>query len=95
MGLNKGYLTAGRTAESDECLTPRYVVEPIIKYLKNKGFKKIWCPFDLENSFYTRLLKEAGFQVINTHIQTGGDFFAIDPASFDFDCIVSNPPFSI
>lgn len=95
MGLNKGYLTAGRTAESDEYLTPRYVVEPIIKYLKNKGFKKIWCPFDLENSFYTRLLKEAGFQVINTHIQTGGDFFAIDPASFDFDCIVSNPPFSI
>ena len=24
-----------------------------------------------------------------------GDFFVIDPASFDFDCIVSNPPFSI
>jgi hypothetical protein len=36
MGLNKGYLTAGRTAESDECLTPRYVIKPIIKYLQAK-----------------------------------------------------------
>ena len=42
MGLNKGYLTAGRTAESDEYLTPRYVVEPIIKKdLKRYGVRLI------------------------------------------------------
>lgn len=94
MGINKGYLTAGRTAESDECLTPRYVVEPIIKHLKQKGYKKIWCPFDKAESLYVRMLKENGFDVIFSHIETGDDFFKVDFSSLDFDCIVSNPPFS-
>lgn len=95
MSINKGYLTCGRNAESDECLTPRYVVKPIVKYLLAKQYKKIWCPFDLEHSLYVRVLKENGFKVINTHIKTGNDFFSIDVAKFDFDCIVSNPPFSL
>nr|DAT70430.1 MAG TPA: adenine-specific methyltransferase [Caudoviricetes sp.] len=94
MTNNKGYLTAKRDAASDECLTPRYVVEPIIKYLKQKGYKKIWCPFDLDHSLYVRILKAEGFEVINTHIKTGGNFFEIDPGEIDFDCIVSNPPFT-
>lgn len=94
MGLNIGYLTAGRTAESDECLTPRYVVEPIIKYLKAKNFKKIFCPFDKKDSFYVRLLKDAGFDVLYSHIEDGGDFFKTDFSGLDFECIVSNPPFS-
>lgn len=94
MGNNKGYLTSGRDAASDECLTPRYVVEPIIKFLKAKGYKKIWCPFDLDHSLYVRLLRDNGFDVVNTHIKSGGNFFEIDAASIDFDCIVSNPPFS-
>lgn len=94
MTNNKGYLTAKRDAASDECLTPRYVVEPIVKYLKLKGYKKIWCPFDLDHSLYVRILKAEGFEVINTHIKTGGDFFKIDPGEIDFDCIVSNPPFT-
>lgn len=95
MPINKGYLTSGRNAESDECLTPRYVVEPIIKYLKAKKFETIWCPFDLEHSLYVRILKENGFKVIYTHIENGGNFFEIDPQSIKFDCIVSNPPFSL
>ena len=95
MPINKGYLTSGRNAESDECLTPRYVVEPIIKYLKAKNFETIWCPFDLEHSLYVRILKENGFKVIYTHIENGGNFFEIDPQSIKFDCIVSNPPFSL
>lgn len=95
MPMNKGYLTSGRNAESDECLTPRYVVEPIVKYLKAKNFETIWCPFDLEHSLYVRILKENGFKVIHTHIENGGNFFEIDPKSIKFDCIVSNPPFSL
>src|SRR5574344_1585494 len=95
MGINKGYLTCGRDKESDECLTPRYVVAPIIKYLKARNFKKIWCPFDFEHSQYVRMLKNAGFEVINTHILGWGDFLQIDSSTLEFDCIVSNPPFSI
>ena len=40
-------------------------------------------------------MKENGFKVINTHIENGGNFFEIDPKSIKFDCIVSNPPFSL
>ena len=43
MGKNIGYLTAGRTKESDEIYTPVYAVEPILKYLKPNS--KILCPF--------------------------------------------------
>ena len=64
---NNAYLKSGRNEGSDGCLTPRYVIEPILKYLKAKNYKKIWCPFDLEHSLYVRVLKENGFDVINTH----------------------------
>lgn len=94
MAINKGYLTAKTTSDSDECLTPKYVVKPIIKYIKEKGFKKIWCPFDLDHSNYVQVFLQQGFKVINTHIQNGNDFFNVD-INFDFDCIVSNPPFSL
>lgn len=94
MGKNNAYLKSGRTSGSDECLTPRYVVEPIIKYLKAKNFKKIWCPFDKPESFYVRVLKDNGFNVVCSHIENGEDFFEIDYQNINFDCIVSNPPFS-
>lgn len=95
MSLNEAYLKSGRTKQSDECYTPRYVIEPVIKYLKAANYKTIWCPFDYEHSLYVRVLKNAGFAVINSHIDTGGDFFNINAATLDFDCIVSNPPFTI
>ena len=31
---------------NDEFYTPVYAITPLIKYLKDKGFKKILCPFD-------------------------------------------------
>jgi hypothetical protein len=93
MGMNVGYLTAGRDAMSDECLTPRYAVTPIVKYLKLKGYKNILCPFDKDDSFYVRVLKDNGFNVQNSHLENR-DFFDIKYFDY-FDCIVSNPPFSI
>lgn len=91
--MNVGYLTASSTPESDECYTPRYGVTPIVKYVLAKGYKKVWCPFDLEHSFYVRLLKEAGMEVIHSHLGEGKDFFHYEPE--EYDVIVSNPPFSI
>lgn len=94
--LNIGYLSSESSPESDECYTPRLAIEPLIKYLKKKGFKKIWCPFDKEHSMFVRVLKQHDFEVHYTHIETGDDFFFF-PYSYanQFDCIVSNPPFSI
>lgn len=93
MALNKGYLTAKTDKASDEVYTPSYAVIPIIKYLKALEFKTIWCPFDTEESEFVRILRENGYNVIATHIDNGQNFFEYEPD--DYDCIVSNPPFSI
>ena len=99
MALNKGYLTAKTDKASDEVYTPAYAIKPIIKYVKKlqidnwKEKMTIWCPFDMEDSEYVRLLREAGFNVIATHIDNGQNFFYYEPDSYDL--IISNPPFSI
>lgn len=90
--MNEAYLKSGRTKESDECITPRYVVEPIVKYLKAKGFKVVWCPFDTPISQYARVLYREGFDVRIGHLSMGLDFFKYDCP--EADVIVSNPPYS-
>ena len=76
---------------NNEYYTPPYAVKPIIKYLKPHS--TIWCPFDTEESNYVKMLREAGHDVIATHIDSGGDFFKIEPPKCDY--IISNPPFSL
>lgn len=78
----------------DEYYTPKYVVEIIANKIDKDTVKTIWCPFDKEWSEYVIVLKEMGFNVINTHIDNGEDFLMFEP-KFEFDAIVSNPPFSI
>lgn len=76
--------------KNDECYTPEYAIYPIIKYLDKD--KIIWCPFDKEDSNFVKILKDKGFKVINSHIETGQDFYNYEPDSWDI--IVSNPPFT-
>ena len=60
-----------------------YAITSLIKYLKDKGFKKILFPFDTnDNKIYNVLLSE-GFEVEQFHINDSAD------------CIVSNPPYSL
>lgn len=54
---------------------------------------RIWCPFDTEDSLFVKLFRQAGYQVIATHIANGQDFFIIDPPKCDY--IISNPPYSV
>jgi hypothetical protein len=81
---------------NDEYYTPYYAIEPIVKYLKPNS--TILCPFDKDESLYVKVLKHLGFNVINSHIESGVDFFNIDK---DFikenkiDYIISNPPYSL
>lgn len=94
--MNEGYLTCDRTANGDEVLTPRYAVEPIIHYLKEKPFCEILCPFDKYNSKFVEILQETDFIVDFSHIETGKDFFTYTKEQVsNVDCIVSNPPYSI
>ena len=76
---------------NNEYYTPPYAIKPIIKYLKPHS--TIWYPFDTEESNYIKMLREAGHDVIATHIDSGGDFFKIEPPKCDY--IISNPPFSL
>jgi len=75
---------------NDECYTPYYGVTPILKYIPKDA--KVWCPFDTKESEF---VKQIGAQnlVISTHISTGQDFLTYTP-DFEWDVIVSNPPFS-
>jgi hypothetical protein len=74
---------------NDEFYTPEYAIKPIIKYLKPKS--TVWCPFDTDDSLFVKLLREAGHDVIATHINQGLDFFE---TNMKCDYIVSNPPYS-
>ena len=78
-------------SKNDEFYTPVYAIKPIIKYLKAKS--TIWCPFDTKESLFVKLLKENGHEVINTHIDTGEDFFNVETPNCDY--IISNPPYSV
>ena len=77
---------------NDEFYTPEYAVAPIMKYIKKQG-ATIWCPFDTEKSLFVKMFREAGYNVIATHIQNGDDFFQIDVPRCDY--IISNPPYSM
>ena len=72
-------------------MTPRYGVLPIVKYLPKD--KIIWCPFDIEDSEFVKVLTEQGYKVIYSHIENGQDFYTYEPE--EWDILVSNPPFRI
>lgn len=75
---------------NDECFTPSYGVLPILKYIPNNA--TVWCPFDTEESEFVKLISKHN-QVIYTHISLGQDFLTFNP-EFEWDVIVSNPPFT-
>jgi ATP-dependent protease Clp ATPase subunit len=54
----------------------------------------VWCPFDTENSEFVLVLRENGYKVIHSHLWEGKDFLTYEPDEH-YDCILSNPPFSI
>lgn len=76
---------------NDEFYTPDYAITPILKYIKPNS--TIWCPFDTAKSNYVKLFKANGFNVINTHIEMGIDFFKCEVPQCDY--IISNPPYSL
>lgn len=76
---------------NDEFYTPRYAIEPILKYLDKNSI--VWCPFDTEQSNFVKMLKNKGIKVINSHLEMGIDFFNCEVPECTY--IVSNPPYSL
>ena len=76
---------------NDEFYTPDYAVLPLLKYLPNNLV--IWECTDFGESEISRILRENGYKVISTHKK---DFdFLTDTPEFDFDMIITNPPYSL
>ena len=75
---------------NDENYTPIYGVEPILKYIPENWV--VWCPFDKEESWFVKLISEKN-KVIYSHIDNGQNFYEYEPEE-QWDCIISNPPFS-
>ena len=82
-----------KKSNTDEWYTTEDSVKLIIPYLVKRGYKKILCPFDKRESNFVKVLKENGFEITFSHIETGTDFFDIENLT-DYDAVVSNPPFS-
>ncbi|MEM4591779.1 MAG: hypothetical protein QW196_00070 [Sulfolobales archaeon] len=72
--MKKALIYAGR---NDELRTPACAVYPLIEFLR--GWRVLWEPTDRGNSEISRVLKEAGFEVISTHIEKGFDFLKDEP----------------
>lgn len=74
---------------NDECYTPDYGVKPILKYIPEDAI--VWCPFDTQESEFVKQIEQQN-EVTYSHIGTGRDFFEYEP--FEWDVMVSNPPFT-
>ena len=77
------------SGNNDECYTPDYGVEPILKYIPKDT--TVWCPFDTEDSQFVIQISKQN-KVIRSHLESGQDFFDYEPD--EWDMIVSNPPFT-
>jgi len=81
-----------KKGKNDELYTPEEAIMPLLPYLP-KG-KVYWEPTDFGGSNITKVLKGNGYQVISTHINQGFDFLKDEP-DFEFDVIITNPPYSL
>ena len=72
--------------------TPWQAVTPLAIHLNRKKYKVVWEPA-CGNGQLARILRKLGFEVICTDIKYGQDFFSYTPP-YDYDVIVTNPPFS-
>ena len=75
--------------KNDECYTPSYGVEPILKYIPKNA--TVWCPFDKIDSEFVQQITGSN-EVVYSHIEDDKDFFTYEPDHWDV--MISNPPFT-
>ena len=102
--MKKAMIDYMKNVKNDELYTPEYAVKPLLKYLSFmygdrridvKSNKKpiIWECTDYGSSNITKILKDNGYGVVTTHKK---DFdFLKDIPEFNFDMIITNPPYSL
>jgi hypothetical protein len=80
------------TAFSDDFQTPPNALDSLLPYLRAN-----WVIWECANGKgnLSRALEERGYTVIATDILTGHDFLKWAPDPEKYDCIVTNPPYSL
>jgi len=75
----------------DDFQTPAYALKPLMPYLKKEWV--VWeCAQGKGN--LRKALRSAGYEVVASDIVTGDDFLTWQP-NIAWDCIVTNPPYSL
>lgn len=85
--------TAYNRNKSDFYPTPHEVTEALLDFLDLEEGTRIWEPACGEGHI-TSVLKERGYDVVGTDIQTGVDFLKTENA-YGAQWIITNPPFSL
>ena len=89
--MKKALIDYIKELKNDEYYTPGYAIKPLLKYLPKNI--TIWECTDYGESNITSILRGGGYNVISTKKE---DFdFLIDKPDFDFDMIITNPPYSL
>lgn len=89
--MKKALINYIKRQKNDEYYTPEYAIKPLLKYLPKNI--TIWECTDYGESNITSILRGGGYNVISTKKE---DFdFLVDKPDFDFDMIITNPPYSL
>lgn len=75
----------------DACQTPGYALDPLLPYLRPSW--RIWEPA-AGDGYLVAAIRQAGFTVRKSDVITRQNFFDYQPMAA-WDCIVTNPPYSI
>jgi hypothetical protein len=90
--MKKALINYIQNPKNDEIYTPEYAIKPLLKYILPAW--KIWECTDFGNSMITKVLKENGNTVYGSHIEQGQNFLTYIP-EFEYDCIITNPPYTL
>ena len=74
--------------KNDEWYTSRQTAELMYQLLDAKPKSKVICPFDSDNSNFVKVGHEKGYQIINGMT----DWLEAD---YEYDYLITNPPFSL
>jgi hypothetical protein len=78
----------------DNLFTPVKAMKPLLKYIPKDRSKVFWECCDPGGSNITKVLREEGYDVIESDIVNGFDFFE-DYQEQHFDMVITNPPYSL
>lgn len=76
----------------DRCQTPLYALDPLLPYIDPDWV--IWEPAEGEGQLYRGLYRAGVHNIIGSDVIDGFNFFEYEPL-VNWDCIITNPPYSI